>query len=198
METRGRTEKALLGTPDSVLAANWLETFFCDGEYDIMLPWDFENKPQLPSRKYVLLLYFFYRGEFKRKSKMDIMKLVRKAVKKVWAMAGITTVSDTNLMKQLLKLLSDYQLMMKDSLAARHTDIVEQHRMVWVEELDKLFDCASPQVSNMWVKLKNKCLDRFAQHRGSVNNFATHKAADKKNQTTRFMVIEKVLANKIS
>ena len=85
MGTRGRAEKALLGQPESVLDANWLETFFGDGEYDMQLPWDFDNKPQLPSRKYVLLLYFFYRGQFKRKSKMDIMKLVRKAVKKVWA-----------------------------------------------------------------------------------------------------------------
>ena len=54
MATRGLATKDLLGDPDSVLDAKWLEAYHAGDEYSHMLPWDFKNRPQLPTKRQVI------------------------------------------------------------------------------------------------------------------------------------------------
>ena len=56
MATRGQENKDLLGRPDSVLDVKWLETFFAGGAYEDIIPWEFKNKVQLPTKKQVTFL----------------------------------------------------------------------------------------------------------------------------------------------
>ena len=94
VRTSRQAEKTLLGVPNSVLAHQWLEAFYSGEEYQHLLPWDFRNRPQLPTKRQLLLLYFFYRGEFKNKTKLELMKMVINDLKKLWNMAGIAIVGD--------------------------------------------------------------------------------------------------------
>ena len=54
------------------------------------------------------------------------------------------TVTDTNLEKKLDTLVQAYQSVKKDSLANRHTKKAVEKRKLWLEQVDSLFDCASP------------------------------------------------------
>ena len=54
MATRGQENKDLLGKPDSVLDIKWLEAYFAGSGFTDIIPWDFKNKPQLPTKKQVL------------------------------------------------------------------------------------------------------------------------------------------------
>ena len=51
MATRGQVTKDLLGDPESVLDAKLLEAYHAGEEYSHIKPWDFKNRPQLPTRK---------------------------------------------------------------------------------------------------------------------------------------------------
>ena len=119
MGTRKQAEKPLLGQPESVLSEEWLQAFHSGDQYDNLLPWDFKNRPVLVTKRQVLLLYFFFRSTNKTCSKVVHMNKVMIEVKKVWNMSGISTVTDRNLRNKLLMLLSEYQSVMKDSLAHR-------------------------------------------------------------------------------
>ena len=73
-------------------------------------------------------------------------------VKRLWAMAGILTVPDKNLKKQMEALLKTYQSMKKDSITSRHTQVAEQRRIDWLENVESLFDCASAKAEESLSK----------------------------------------------
>ena len=142
MPPRRQAEEGLLGVPDSVLGPNWLEAYFSVATYDHLIAW---VSPQLPTKKQILLLYFFLRhNNNPNLEKTKLVTMVEKEVKKLWNMAGVRTATKKNMKKQILALLSDYQAVMKDSQVERATGTAELRRQVWVEDSLKLFDCASP------------------------------------------------------
>ena len=91
-----------------------------------------------------MLLYFFHLSQNKKIGKLENITLVLVEVRKLWDMSGILTVTDTNLKKKLDTLVQAYQSVKKDSLANRHTKKAEEKRKLWLEQVDSLFDCASP------------------------------------------------------
>ena len=54
MGTRGQVSKGLLGNPESVLDDKWLEAHHTGQEFSHIIPWDFKNRPQLPTKKQVI------------------------------------------------------------------------------------------------------------------------------------------------
>ena len=54
MGTRGQVSKGLLGNPESVLDVKWLEARHAGEECSHIFPWDFKNRPQLPTKKQVI------------------------------------------------------------------------------------------------------------------------------------------------
>ena len=141
MGTRGKAERSLLGQPESLLAQRWLEIFYASGDYSNIIPWEFNNRPQLPTDQQVLMLYYFFRTQDKTETKGVIITMVAAEVKRLWNMAGLKIVTDQNLKNQIVKLLEKYQKMIKES--KRHNPKAEQRRKEWGEKMVKLFDCAA-------------------------------------------------------
>ena len=90
-----------------------------------------------------MLLYYFNWSQNKNIGRMENITQVLVEVRKLWDMAGILTVLDSNLKKRMDVLLKGYQSIIKDSRANRHSKKAEQKRKLWLEEVDSLFDCAS-------------------------------------------------------
>ena len=91
-----------------------------------------------------MLLYFFHLSQNKKIGKLENITLVLVEVRKLWDMSGILTVTDTNLKKKMDTLVQAYQSVKKDSLANRHTKKAVEKRKLWLEQVDPLFYCASP------------------------------------------------------
>lgn len=91
----------------------------------------------------MLLLYYFNWSQNKKIGRLENITQVLVEVRKLWDMAGILTVMDSNLKKRMDLLLKAYQSIIKDSLANRHNKKAEQKRKLWLEKIDRLFDCVS-------------------------------------------------------
>ena len=91
----------------------------------------------------MLLLYYFNWSQNKKIGRLENITHVLVEVRKLWDMAGILTVMDSNLKKRMDLLLKAYQSIIKDSLANRHNKKAEQKRKLWLEKIDRLFDCVS-------------------------------------------------------
>ena len=74
----------------------------------------------------MLLLYYFNWSQNKKIGRLENITQVLVEVRKLWDMAGILTVMDSNLKKRMDLLLKAYQSIIKDSLANRHNKKAEQ------------------------------------------------------------------------
>ena len=88
-------------------------------------------------------------------SKLELVKAVMKEVVRVWMMAGYKIIGDKPLKAKIEKLVDEYQALLKDSKKTHPA--AELKREKWVEKIEKLFDCAAPDV--MEVLRKNRLLE---------------------------------------
>ena len=83
MPPRRQAEKGLLGVP----GPKWLEAYFSGASYDHLIA---RVMPQLPTKKQILLLYFFLmHNNNPNLEKTKLVTMVEKEVKKLWNMAGV-------------------------------------------------------------------------------------------------------------
>ena len=100
----------------------------------------------------MLLLYFFFRDEFKNALKTDLLRTVRVEVEKIWGMSGIKTMARSSHDQKLLRLLNSYQVVKKDSQTTRKSEIYAKKREEWKKSLDVMFECAAPDAEEVLRK----------------------------------------------
>ena len=83
---------------------------------------------------------------------MELLRAVKEDVELLWGMAGIKTMSRRGLDNKLLKLLVQYQAVMKDSTSSMKAETVMKKREEWTVTVDKLFDCAAADAEEVLRK----------------------------------------------
>ena len=83
---------------------------------------------------------------------MELLRAVKEDVELLWGMAGIKTMSRRGLDNKLLKLLVQYQAVMKDTTSSMKAETVMKKREEWTVTVDKLFDCAAADAEEVLRK----------------------------------------------
>ena len=135
---------------------------------------------------------------------MELLRAVKEDVELLWGMAGIKTMSRRGLDNKLLKLLVQYQAVMKDSTSSMKAETVMKKREEWTVTVDKLFDCAAADAEEVLRKSRllgqgdkeediNFLLDQRTtrlQHIGERDKTFDKKKVEKDNREERLEMMK--------
>ena len=94
--TKSKTDKWLIGQPESVLKSEYILSVKCTGDQGWEEMYPFEGKFMLPTKMEILKLYWFEREEVGlfnyTVSRNDLLRIVAKTARKYWDSAGYPVV----------------------------------------------------------------------------------------------------------
>ena len=152
MPTKRLNDKWLIGKPSSILQAEF-ENYLVLGDHDSMMTClPFSGPQRLPTNGQVLKLYFVLRNsdKYALRSISELSELVSKLTIQYWNMANITTVELRTMKVKMTKMLGVYERLVKNKTMVNPAQV--KMREDFVENMEKLFDIASPKAEQEMVK----------------------------------------------
>ena len=153
-KTKAKTEKFLLGHPDSALREEFLQAHNLGQDEVDILPWS--GPLQLPTIEQVLKLYFYLKevkGKFNSHvSKSEVVNKVAKQVVRYWTMAGFDTVKMFDVVKNITKEVDKYEMLVKDKTKNSEGKVAKREQ--FKEDIKKLLDIASQSLEETLSKSK--------------------------------------------
>ena len=152
MPPKRLNDKWLIGKLSSILQAEF-ENYLVLGDHDSMMTClPFSGPQRLPTNGQVLKLYFVLRNsdKYALRSISELSELVSKLTIQYWNMANITTVELRTMKVKVTKLLGVYERLVKNKTMVNPAQV--KMREDFVENMEKLFDIASPKAEQEMVK----------------------------------------------
>ena len=152
MPPKRLNDKWLIGKPSSILQAEF-ENYLVLGDHDSMMTClPFSGPQRLPTNGQVLKLYFVLRNsdKYALRSISELSELVSKLTIQYWNMANITTVELRTMKVKMTKMLGVYERLVKNKTMVNPAQV--KMREDFVENMEKLFDIASPKAEQEMVK----------------------------------------------
>ena len=139
------TEKWLIGKPWTVLQTEFESFLMMGDEVNMMTCLPFSGAHKLPTNGQVLKLYFAIRNsdKFSLMPSSKLSEMVCNLTLKYWTMANIITVDFRTVKARMVKLLSLYERLVKNKTMMNPAQV--KQREGFVDNMEKLFDIASPQ-----------------------------------------------------
>ena len=180
-KTKADTAIFLLGQPASALHPEFIEAVEKDGPSVGGLL--FKGPCQLPTRKQVLMLYFFLREQVGRKnshvSKHAMEGHVAGHVIKYWKMAGFKTMVLPRVEKHIMNLVEEQKTITKKK--GKTSEFIKQQREDYLQSLKHLFDVATPDLENILQK------DRLLQKDDNDKRYRVEEGYTRKIEDINFL-----------
>ena len=143
---RNKTEKWLLGEPNSILNTVFENLLLSGNDEGLMEVLPLRGPRKLPCKESVLKLYFSLRSQDRFSRRSDVPDIVAKLIKQYWLMAKIPTVDDRTIRSRIVGLVKEYDDLVKKK--TRNSKAAVEHRETFRLNLPKIFELASPSAEN--------------------------------------------------